>query len=414
MKSKTNTTALIEAYKNQPLLWNINYPPQRRTKERQNCLQQIADALKKQLKLNLTCHEVSGIITFIRKKYTEKLKSDEAGDEKSGKDKSLTYLKHLDFIKPFMENNSIAVISEDKPHMTPQQITQILAIYKTFPHLWDSNLIETCCTNMRTESLDKMLNVIKSEINLELDQNLLENYLNTVHVYFSKEKRREMTATKTTEKRPEHYENLRFLYDHVAPLKCPTCRKEFRNPLYFKEHLNGHDDSIRLKCSQCDKEYKKAALYMEHAKRHMNDLAKECKECGKKFVKTRALTYHMRIHTGDRPFVCDVCGNSFRQIQTFTAHKRAHTKDYVHYCPVCSKGFYTKSTLNVHVATHKSERNHVCQICSKAFKTKINLTHHEWTHEDGCYPCELCGKIYKYKYSLYQHMKTHRKKIEIV
>lgn len=409
MASKENVAALIEAYKNQPILWNNNLPTQsRKSPERVKCMQQIASKLQDELNLQVTTRQVSRIIVRLRYKYRIKLESEKVNGKQEKIQKDAWIFEQLSFLKPFLELNSIAVLDSHPNDLEPEQIIKILEIYKGYPQLWNSDTMENCCKSKREEALELMRNEIESEMDLDIDENALKKYLQCVHVYFSRQKRRDMGIIRSKEPRYEYYQYMMFLYKYLGPFKCPQCRRLFQSPLQLKAHKYSHDGSLSLKCPQCKKGFKSVDPYIAHVRRHMNDLGVECKECGKGFLRTADLKIHMRAHTGVKPFCCDVCGASFRHSQAFNVHKRRHVKQYSHNCPVCSKGCYTKNELNNHMRTHRDIRDFACVICAKAFKTKKTMQQHMFIHEEGRnHVCPLCGKTFKNKIGLGHHLKTH-------
>lgn len=414
MKSKENVSNLIAAFKDQPQLWNKNMAHYGNKAKRREYMEKIAQDLNIKHNMDIGGNQVSSVVVYLYRKYQDFLQRiQEKIDDKKQCYTIPWYLKELEFIKPFLENYSLETLGVNQPTLKPDQVLQILEIYRSLPHLWNSNLIENHCKNKRHESILEMLKQIEKHMDLKVSENVLEQYLRTIHSNFSKQKKR-LLNNKTTNKpssddsKSNYYEELMFLHDHVPPLRCSICGGEFISPLHFKMHKSTHDGTLPFSCSQCNKTFKRVNVYISHAKRHLEDLNYICKECGKKFVNYTNLRLHMRIHTGDKPYCCEMCGESFRFLQTLSNHRRRHEKRYLHTCKICSQGFYSKMRHDDHMNSHMNIRSYICDICSKAFITKRALQQHKVVHEDvRKYACKLCGKTFKHKTGVNQHMKTH-------
>lgn len=409
--------ALIEAYRNQPSLWNKNFPFLRHKLKRQNCLQKIADELNEQQNLSITWNQVASLIVYLCKKYREDLKGIKDVKENEEKYNTSWFFKDLNFLKPFMENNPIAKLDSHLPDLLPDQIIQILEIYEAQPYLWNTQLIEHYCKNKIDAAKQEMLQVIETKMGLKIRENILDDYLRTINNCFTRAKRNKSNMkgnknnndTNVEDKTQEdYYEHMFFLYDHVGFFKCSECQRSFKSPLYLKIHQTKVHGSEPFSCSLCKKLFKSVTAYTNHAKRHMEDFNHECKECGKKFLHSTELRIHMRNHTGAKPFCCEICGASFRHIQGFSNHHRRHIKNYLHTCDICSKGFYSKDRFNDHMNAHSNKRTQVCNVCGKAFITKRSLQQHVVIHDDiRRHSCKLCGKTFKQKTGVNQHMRTH-------
>lgn len=415
MESKANVTALIEAYKKQKPLWNKRSPI-RHKNYRTACMEQITKELNLQLKKDLKWIQVSALIMHLCRKYREELKLSKEHQEKNIEYKCSWYFERLQFLKPFMENNYISKLDPELPVLLPEQIIEIFHIYRDFPNLWNTNIIEHRCKNKRREAEMEMIEALESKMNIKISVECLNKYLGNVHYYFGKCKRNKIQQQQNNidnvNDSDEYYEHIAFLYDHIGPFICPVCEQQFQSPFRFKIHKSQHDGSPPFTCSLCGMGISKMLAYDFHARRHMEDFEDVCQECGRQFLHSNALKIHMRQHAGSKPYCCEVCGASFRHIQSFQCHKRKHDKRYLHTCEICSKGFYTKAKMNDHMKTHSNVRDCICKTCGKAFKTLNSLRTHEAIHLDiRKYVCTICGKAFKITNGLNQHMKTHGVKL---
>ena len=417
IKSKENVKVLISAYKNQPSLWNKNYPFLRHKLKRQSCLEHIGQELKERRNININWKLIANIIIFLCRKYREDLKALKDKEYQKDEKKHIPswFFEDLDFLRPFMENNLIAKLDSHLPDLLPDQIIEILKIYREYPHLWNTHLIEYYCKNKRYAAKQAMLHEIETKLGIKISDHILEGYFRTIHNCFTRaksnkleRKKSELDDTSQDNNSQDYYQYMIFLYDHVGKFKCTECPRSFKSPLYLKLHKTQLHGSDPLMCSLCNKEFKTANSYTNHAKRHMEDLNHECKECGKKFLHATDLRIHMRNHTGAKPFCCEKCGASFRHIQGFSNHRRRHEKNYLHICDICNKGYYSKDRYNDHMNAHSNIRSQICNICGKTFITKRSLQQHIVIHDDiRRHACKVCGKTFKHKTGVNQHMRTH-------
>ncbi|XP_075156544.1 uncharacterized protein LOC142229845 isoform X2 [Haematobia irritans] len=412
IKSKENVIFLIEEYKKQPQLWNQKYPQFALKKKHDKYLEEIKSELKKKINVPLTCTLISAVITYLCRKYRQdlrRIKLTEFHEETTDvKNPPAWFFPYLEFMKPVvLKTLSKTLNSSRRPNMEPKQVIDLLAIYKRFPHLWNTNLIEYVCKNKRLEALQQLQKVVKTEMNQEMSENLLKNNILFFHNHFTKIKRSIVIEAKEP-KDDIYYEHMTFLNDHVGPFKCDDCGQVFKSPLAFKIHKSQHNGSAAIICSLCNKEYNTSGPYIAHARRHCEDLSEECNQCGKKFLMVSDLKIHQRSHSGIQPYCCEICGVSFRHSTSLNVHRRRHEKQYLHICPICSKGFYKKDRMNDHIRSHNNIREFACKLCDKAFKTRKTLKQHEVIHNDSRnHVCNLCGKAFKLKVGLLQHMRTH-------
>lgn len=401
-------------------MWNKELPFYRFKDKRQASFDETAKQLNHKLKLELTWKDVAEIISYIYRKHRLDFKrirryEEERKDSKAKKYKRCWFFDELHFLRP-KPATQLRKLDSNLPDLTAEQVIKIIEIYREFPHLWNSNLIEFICSNKRNSAYNEMLKSIETNMGIKISVTALEEYLRTLHYYFSREKclRKKNIANRSKTRTEDYYEHLLFLYDHEGPFNCSECKRVLEKPLLFKIHKASHDDSVPFVCSQCNREFKTMQSYTVHAKRHFEDLEFACNLCDKKFVAYGVLRLHLLTHTGDRPYCCEICGASYRQVQCLNRHRRRHEKRYSHVCQICAKGYYNKKTYEDHMNSHMNIRQHICQICGKGFITSKALKTHAVTHEDARnHACKLCGKTFKLKIGVLQHMRTHGTRIEV-
>ncbi|XP_061394219.1 zinc finger protein 26-like [Musca vetustissima] len=418
-EDEKNFMAFIEAYKKQPRLWNWKqYPSKFKTnKEREIYWSKISNDIKNNLNIDMTSSYVSAVIRRIRNGYAIKLNRLKSNEQRGGTLKSRTipqwYFDKMQFLEPFLNNYSIVEIGAQRKSLESKQITQILQIYKRFPHLWNTNLVENVCTNKRNDALNQMIKTLKEEMSLQVDEIALKKYLYCIHGHFTTEKSKMQNQKSSSKDISMYYEHMTYLDEHVGPFFCSECNKKHKNPLQLKVHEALAHGLEPLKCPLCTKTYTNVQAYTFHARRHMNDTSEMCKICGKTFIKVVDLKAHMRGHNGIKPYFCEICGASFTMPSSLTEHKKRHDTESKEHCTICSKEFFSKRRLNMHLLTHSNERNFICNNCGKAFKTKKTMRAHETIHEDSRnHPCPVCGKMFKNRIGVTQHLRTHRNQAE--
>lgn len=418
LKCDLNYKAILFAYQNQPSLWNRNlFPNKLNNDERNLCLKNIALELKTARNIELDTSMVGHILLRIRQEYCVKLRRYKTIEQRKAAERNKIvpgwYFKQLAFLQPMMDHFTITKLDSQRTNLTKEQIIQILEIYKNFPVLWNTSLVENVCSNKRQEALERMLKPIHKEMGLKINVSILQQYLDSIHAHLSKEKTMLLKNNKNNENISMYYDHMKFLHDHVGPFCCGICGRRNRSPLHLKVHIyQKHNRNDPLRCPMCNKIYQQMEPYVAHARRHMNDLRVECKECGKRFIRHADLRVHMYTHTGIKSYCCEVCGSVFTTASALVDHKRRHEKLYKVFCEICSKGFYYDEKLREHMTTHTNIRNYACGICGKKFKAKKTLKAHKSTHEEGRnHPCPLCGKMYKNKIGVSQHLRTHRSNV---
>ncbi|XP_059222391.1 zinc finger protein 836-like isoform X1 [Stomoxys calcitrans] len=417
LDSEENYLAFIDAYENQPRLWNYKLYPVLCTKQdRAVYFAEIAEEIHNRLNIQMSEDYVRAIIYRIRTKYREKSKKLADRKEREGGSPKLAtvptwYFQKLQFLEPFLSKESIFKLDPKLPNMTQEQVIELIHMYEMFPNLWNTNLLENVCKNKRDESLKQLAAVIHSETGLEVSEFSLQRYLNELQKCFYNEKAKMLRRKVDSQINSSiYYKEMFFLYDHVGPFKCPQCPSKYRGPLLLKVHKTQKHNGDRLSCPQCGKQYEQLEPYITHARRHMNDLNVECPQCDKMFLRKADMRIHLRTHTGDRPYSCEICGATFSNPTAIREHRERHIKEIKFHCPVCFKGFYSKKNLKKHSISHTDVRNYPCKICGKSFKTRKTMKNHETTHEEGRnYPCPMCGNMYKNTIGVSQHMRTaHR------
>ena len=292
--------------------------------------------------------------------------------------------------------------------LTLEENRQLIALYESFPCLWDLNHIGFRFKNQRRESLEDLLECINTQMSLNFSIEKLQKKLYHIRHAFTQDKYRQIEFEDDFVPQCELYNDLLFLKDSVGPFKCEYCGQRFNGPDQYKIHKSSHDGSMPYSCPQCDKGFMKVGNCIVHLRRHTKDFQFECNECGKKFPTSTDLNVHSRRHTGDKPYICEVCGQNFRTWTYFDSHRRRHENNPSHKCSICLKGFYENNKLKQHMKSHLNLRDKICNICGKSFTCTKYLNQHKLTHaENKKYSCKMCGKKFSQYGGLSNHIKSH-------
>ncbi|KAM7350213.1 uncharacterized protein ACRADG_008849 [Cochliomyia hominivorax] len=415
-KEKELIIELIEEYRQKPELWNIRAKKKYNSKEKDELLKNIADNLNAKLNLKLKLYSVKTKLNIICKQYEKIIRKQlmvedqEKPVKKQGSE--LWYYKHMNFLKPIMENKiknkKTKSYHKVKP-LSDSLLFEIIEIYKNYNCLWDVNHIAYMVKQKRKENMELLLEEIVNKININLDMDKLEKHLQYIHNLFSKDKKFKLECeTKEQEFKPSFFfRNCEFLEPHQGPFKCPHCSKIFIPYKEFQIHKSEHEGSYPFICQKCGAGFKACGNYTIHVKRHLGVFRFCCKICGKGYPVNAELDLHMRSHTGAQPYLCSLCGEGFRTAYGYDNHIRRHEKRFRYNCHICKKGFNVLTFLNDHIRAHLNIRDVICTICGKGFTSKKYLNYHKNIHGSKNYTCNICGKSYAQDAGLRQHKKSH-------
>uniref|UniRef100_A0A1I8PZL2 Protein krueppel n=1 Tax=Stomoxys calcitrans TaxID=35570 RepID=A0A1I8PZL2_STOCA len=413
--SKELLTALIDAFKSKPRLWDATNPEKcSGQKQRDDLFQNIADNLNVLLKQDLTLEMVKKKIMLLCKEYERAMEKQISNEEKGKNEKpDLWYYENMEFLKPSIESK--IKIKRRRYHqkvkpLSDKLINDLIDIYKNYNSLWDANHLAFTVKDKRHETLQTMADEIKTKMNLTVDIFVLEKHLNHIHKSFAKDKQKKLECEKTKQEFQascSYYGKCDFLELHQGPFSCSTCSDIIDTYNDFQIHRSSHDGSPPFKCKECGMGFKKIGNYTIHAKRHLGVFKFFCKVCGKGYPFNAELDLHMRSHTGAQPYLCSVCGEGFRTAISYDNHIRRHEERFKYFCHICKKGFNHLTRMNDHVKAHLNVRDIICTVCGKGFTSRKYLNHHKRIHEGKNYVCNICGKGFAQDAGLRAHKKYH-------
>ncbi|XP_060064728.1 uncharacterized protein LOC132545075 [Ylistrum balloti] len=104
-----------------------------------------------------------------------------------------------------------------------------------------------------------------------------------------------------------------------------------------------------------------------------------CGLCKKQFRSPNAYNDHMNKHRGIKPYPCTNCGMSFHYQSILSSHKKTcgMTGNNMYKCHICGDTFTVRGYLREHVlGKHGDARRYSCQ-CGAAFKWRSSLGSHQ-------------------------------------
>lgn len=371
LESQINVIGLITEYKKQ--LLDDGLKGQTKLKEFDNeDYKKLTDQFNIKEHLNLNWQHVKAIIEHLCREYKQYSQSLIQGKEITTNSKASLYFHYLDFLETHKESN----IKQIDDHRSSQQvILQIVDVYKEFPNLWNTNLAEYCCKNIRSKALEEMLWHLEMRLNLKISLNSLKKHLRYIHNYFREEKMQRLKNAKAVYKSEAVYKKMFFLAEHVGPFKCSDCQLEIKCPFMLKIHKFGiHGGDMPFTCSVCQKQFRSLNSYVFHARRHMDDINIGCKLCNKKFTHISALKAHMVSH------------NEEQQRQTSNDNESMTRQKIVRvYSAVSNRKIRTVAANNTQSSTSPTPSNHQeCRVCGIVFKMRKSFNQHmKMMHEDN-------------------------------
>lgn len=308
---------------------------------------------------------------------------------------------------------------------------KIIAIYETFPQLWDIKHPDYNRRPIKQRNFELMCNRLQEENNLQLTTDRLKNRLIELRTQYRLAKKQRIKCEKNKQTFYtdfEFYEALKFLDPHIDPFIC-ECNIEFKKltdynqhvkkehqkkttsrnkPLSLLPHEEGDDKNLENICHICGIKFTMRTNLVHHIKRHEGIMNHECSICKKKFYASHQLKVHIRSHTKECPYTCEKCGMSFVSCSKLNQHMKRHSDKKDFQCDYCPKSFYTGFEKDRHEKRHLNIREKVCPICGKTFVAGSSYYAHMMLHSDTKrYECDKCEMKFAQYAGLYKHKKKY-------
>ena len=234
--------------------------------------------------------------------------------------------------------------------------------------------------------------------------------------------------------------NHMITHDPEKRLSCPHCLRKFKRKRNLREHMSNCTNKIELTCERCGVQCNTFPEFDNHMKSFHDDIFNSCNICGLFFINKYTLTNHKNLmHPSDEYFELHNCtaskkcsqvfGSEFalkdhightHHIEVCTSHScfmalpsenKSHCEEHMkvhkeldYSCCSCSEKFFSEFTLTVHIA-NRHRSQEKCPNCKELFYESKYLTLHFNDHDSQCkYLCTICGIKSSRKYVMASHM----------
>lgn len=186
--------------------------------------------------------------------------------------------------------------------------------------------------------------------------------------------------------------------------RCQKCPKVFPSQTRLSNHMVSQHDLNSLQCPTCGKISTRRSNHKRHMQTHTGF---PCNRCSKVFTVSTMLREHKRTCYNSRKggFACFKCGDSFATNEERAEHNKMHRNDKL--CGIC--GLIVKD-LETHMFRHQGIKPFKCEVegCAGEFFSQYQLDRHKLTHSSvRSFPCSICEMRFKTRRNFIVHMKTH-------
>ncbi|XP_034941985.1 zinc finger protein 83-like [Chelonus insularis] len=265
-------------------------------------------------------------------------------------------------------------------------------------------------------SKETTLEKIPRVLNIEVHQNKLDAFNNTLSTECLKESAYEKKNCEKSFKKPG--KKLKINHEKSLKYTCMTCDKKWKTLSDLKAHIKTHSNVRPFMCEKCGQAYKHKHALEIHVGMHNGINPFQCCFCSKSFTQKGALIRHLPLHTGEKPYQCDLCGKRFAHHSSYNMHILSHTGKKPHQCSICDLSLLSSSHLKRHMRVHTGEKPYTCTSCGKKFAERYNLLSHQKIHTSANgikadkniqYKCKYCNQLFIKQVLLDEHIEQQHK-----
>ncbi|XP_075165143.1 uncharacterized protein LOC142237646 [Haematobia irritans] len=408
----------LDLYKNQPVLWDIHHTDFENPAARKESEKEIIKGMQK-FNIFMKLSALNRALNTVHK-YCAIIKNNiETG--KKMPHFTMDYYNKCAFLKDLLIKRNISCVQlRNKSKLEFKEMNDntvaFIDVYATFPILYDGEHPAYGDVNDRHKALEQFSNILKTEHNINVNENSITSTIDQLQSWYYKTKqRKEKEHSKITKSEEEYFKKCKKFLP-VERLRerfvCSVCKKNFnlRHNLQthlFKMHKIGQ---LPFGCEQCERRFESRFALVAHVQRIHVGKTYACNFCDKKFAVPSELRIHTSIHSTEKPHTCELCGKSFRLKVQLGYHVTAiHTKIRAFKCTMCPKDFLKKRDLTDHIKSHLNIKDKICETCGKGFSNCHSLIRHRQIHSEvKKFACKLCDAKFHQFVGLNGHMKrTH-------
>ncbi|XP_053965769.1 zinc finger protein 816-like [Anastrepha ludens] len=410
------TCNFIKCFRDQPCLWNLQYPAYNDLKERALAISKMKEFFSENYDLYLTEGKINSEIKRLYIFYKRCLYT-----RRTLNATRKYYYELCEFLANAELDTMNSIHSNSHRKISFSVIDEFtlgfIDFYAMHPVLWDKSHSNYSVLSTRREAYEEIATNLRQIYNVEFSNEELYYAISRLKHHFYNLQRKSFLNEPLKKEEQDFLERCSFLPTSNNNLKCQICDRILRSHSTLKTHLlKVHNiGELPHKCSYCEQRFAQRNLKREHEVRaHTKEFEWFCPFCAKGFANRRDMEIHQMVHTGERKNICEHCGKGFRLKHQMTEHvKIMHERLRRFKCTMCPKDFLRKRVLDDHMRAHLNIRDKICNICGKGFTNIHGLFRHKQLHSDvKRYECKDCGERFRRLSGLCAHKKRKHQTVK--
>lgn len=249
------------------------------------------------------------------------------------------------------------------------------------------------CQHIQEAHTEKVIYTCEPCGNLSLNYNLHQDHLQTHKPMTAQQQQPVATSSRLPKE----------------PVKCPLCKKDFKNNRTLKEHIKRHPAVVRHVCEHCGEGITSNAALIKHMNHHNRQSVSrkyKCLFCSKGFQTSFSVSRHMRnIHLFEHEHGCDLCPHKFATVKEKAEHmakvhagptQRRPAGRRMLVCTDCPFQTMSVGRFERHRASHTGVYPYECAECPRRFAAKEELNRHKHIiHPKDQLSCPHCPRIFQ-------------------